>query len=117
MFAMTIQRLDFLFALAPQPQPGQQAPPAWTTLVPLVLIGVVFYFILLRPQQKRAKQQAEMLKSIKRGDRIATSTGIVGLVETVKDRTIIVKSEGSKLEILKSAVAEIFERGGESSES
>ena len=114
---MTIQKPGFLFALAPQAQPGQEPPPAWTTFVPLILIGVVFYFILFRPQQKRAKQQAEMLKSIKRGDRVATSAGIVGLVETVKDRTVIIKSEGSKLEILKSAVAEITERGGESSES
>jgi preprotein translocase subunit YajC len=114
---MTIQNVDILFAFAPQTQPGQEPPPMWTSLVPLLLIGVVFYFILLRPQQKRAKQQAEMLKSIKRGDRVATSAGIVGLVETVKDRTVIIKSEGSKLEILKSAVADITERGGDSGAS
>jgi preprotein translocase subunit YajC len=51
-----------------------------------------------------------MLKTLKRGDRVVTSGGVMGLVETVKDRTVIVKSEGSKLEILKSAVAEITER-------
>jgi preprotein translocase subunit YajC len=57
-----------------------------------------------------------MLKTVKRGDRVVTSGGVMGLVETVKERTVIIKSEGSKLEILKSAVAEISERS-ESSES
>ena len=113
---MTIQSLNFLLALGAPAQPGQEPPPVWTTFVPLVLIGVVFYFILFRPQQKRTKQQAQLLKAIKRGDRVTTSSGIVGLVETVKDRTVIIKSEGSKLEVVKSAVTEITERG-DSSES
>ena len=88
----------------------------WTTLVPLVLIGVVFYFILLRPQQKRAKEHANLLKGIKAGDKVVTSSGIVGVVVAVKERTVSLRSADTKLEILKSAVAEISERG-ESSES
>jgi preprotein translocase subunit YajC len=115
-----MEKMDFLFALAPQAQPGSAPDPKAqmiTTIGMMVLMGVMFYFVLIRPQSKRAKQQAELLKSIKRGDRVATSSGIVGLVETVKERTVIIKSEGSKLEILKSAVAEITERSGESSES
>jgi len=107
---MTIYTCCTVLAQGAPAQPGQEPPPVWTSLVPLVLIGVVFYFILFRPQQKRTRQHAEMLKTLKRGDRVVTSGGVMGLVETVKDRTVIVKSEGSKLEILKSAVAEITER-------
>ena len=111
---MTIQNLDFLLALAPQAQPGQEPPPAWTTLVPLVLIGVVFYFILFRPQQKRAKEHTNLLKTLKPGDKIVTSSGIVGVVLTVKDRTVSLRSADTKLEVLKSSVAEVSERGGAS---
>lgn len=114
---MTIPNLEFLLALGDQPQPGQQPPPIWTSLVPLALIGVVFYFILFRPQQKRAKDHANLIKAIKAGDKVVTSSGIVGVVVAVKERTVSLRSADSKFEVLKSAVAEISERGGESSES
>ncbi len=114
---MTIPNPAVLFALGAPAQPGQPPPPMWTSLVPLVLIGVVFYFVLLRPQQKRAKEHANLLKSIKAGDKVVTSSGIVGVVIAVKERTVSLRSADTKLEVLKSAVAEISERGGESNES
>ena len=87
------------------------------TLVPLVLLCVMFYFMLIRPQQKKAKEHAEMLKTIKAGDKIITSGGVVAVVITVKDKTLNVRSADAKFEITKSAIAEITERGGESSVS
>ena len=99
------------------PQPGQPAPPAWMQFVPLGLMVVVFYFALIRPQQKKAKAQAELLKSVKPGDRIVTTSGILGTVITVKEKAISIRSADSKFEITKSAVAEIIERSGEASES
>jgi len=86
-------------------------------MVPLVLLFVAFYFVLLRPQQKKAKEHAEMLKTVKAGDKIVTSGGVVAVVITVKDKTLNVRSGDAKFEITKSAVAEITERGGESSQS
>ena len=110
--------LSVILALAPQPtQPGQQPPPVWTSLVPLVLLVVVFYFILIRPQQKRAKHQTEMLKSVRPGDKIVTTGGILGVVVTVKEKSVSIRSADSKMEIAKSAITEIVERSGESSES
>jgi len=103
--------LEYMLALGAPAQPGQEAPPAWTTLVPLLLIGVMFYFLLFRPQQKRAKEHANLLKSLKPGDEVVTSSGIVGKVITVRDKTISLRSAETKLEILKSAVAEITSRG------
>lgn len=78
---------------------------------------VVFYFILLRPQQKRAKEQALVLKTVRAGDKILTSSGIIGVVIAVKEKTLSIRSADTKLEIIKSAVSEITERGGENSES
>jgi preprotein translocase subunit YajC len=86
-------------------------------MVPLILLVVVFYFAIMRPQQKRQKDQAALLKAVRPGDKILTSSGIVGVVITVKEKTLSIRSADSKFEITKSAVAEITERSGDSSES
>ena len=104
-------------ALAPQSQPGQPAPPAWVNMVPLALLVVVFYFALIRPQQKKAKDHAALLKAVRAGDKIVTSSGIVAVIVTVKEKTLTIRSADSKFEITKSAIAEITERSGEPNES
>ena len=81
--------------------------------VPFILMFVVLYFVMIRPQSKKAKAHAEMLKTVRSGDRITTTSGIVGTVVAVKDKTISIRSADTKLEVLKSAVAEITERSGE----
>jgi preprotein translocase subunit YajC len=86
-------------------------------MFPFILMIVVFYFILIRPQQKKAKEHQELLKQVKGGDKILTSSGIVGTVVTVKERTVSIRSADTKLEILKSAISEVTERSGESTES
>lgn len=106
-----------LLALAPPAQPGQQAPPAWVNMVPLALLVAVFYFALIRPQQKKAKEHAALLKAVKAGDKIVTASGIVAIVVTVKEKTVMIRSADAKFEITKSAIAEITERSGEPSES
>jgi len=106
-----------ILALGPPAQPGQQAPPAWVNMVPLALLVAVFYFALIRPQQKKAKNHAALLKAVRAGDRIVTSSGIVAVVVTVKEKTLTIRSADAKFEITKSAIAEITERSGEPSES
>ena len=88
-----------------------------TLVVTMLVMGVMFYFLLIRPQQKRAKDQAQLLKNIKPGDRVVTASGIVGIIITVKEKTVTLRSADTKLEVTKSAVAEITERGGDSNES
>jgi preprotein translocase subunit YajC len=102
-----------ILALAPPPQSGQPQQPWWTSLVPLVLIMVVFYFLLIRPQQKKAKDHAALLKTVRPGDKVLTSSGILGVVLTVKEKTLTLRSADTKLEITKSAIAEITERSGD----
>jgi len=115
---MSLSNISTFLAMGQPPtQPGQTAPPIWGQMVPLILLVVVFYFALIRPQQKKQKQQAELLKAVKSGDRILTNSGIIATVITVKDKSITIRSADAKFEITKSAVAEITERSGESSEA
>jgi len=110
-----------LLAMGQAPTPaGTQADPrgqALTTIGMLVIMVVMFYFVLIRPQSKKAKEHAEMLKTVKAGDKIITTGGVVAVVVTVKEKTLSVRSADSKFEITKAAVAEITERSGETSES
>lgn len=79
------------------------------TFAPMVLLIIVFYFILIRPQQKRAKLQAQLIKNLRSGDKVVTSSGIVGLVITVKDKTVSLRSADAKMEVTKASVVEILE--------
>lgn len=110
---MHIYHLNEILALATPPSSGDQPQqPVWMTFAPMILLIVVFYFILIRPQQKRAKQQAVLLKNLKSGDKVVTSSGIVGLVITVKDKTVSLRSADAKMEVTKASVSEILEASG-----
>ena len=72
--------------------------------IPLILIFVIFYFFLIRPQQKKAKEHKTMVQNLKRGDKVVTSGGVIGTVERVmdNDRAEILISENVKVEIIRS---------------
>ena len=72
--------------------------------IPLILIFVIFYFFLIRPQQKKAKEHKQMVQNLKRGDQIVTSGGIVGTVERVmdNDRAEVTIGDDTKVEIVRS---------------
>ena len=82
-------------------------------LFPLVLIFVVFYFLLIRPQQTKMKQQREMLAGVKRGDRVVTGGGIIGLVtKVIGDNELQIElAEGVRVRIIKSTITDIITRG------
>src|SRR5512136_2947890 len=76
-----------------------------------VLIIVVFYFLVIRPQNKKQKDAKKMLQSLRKGDRIVTIGGMRGTVVTVKDDAVILKVDGNtKLEYSKNAVASVLKR-------
>src|SRR5438034_11379603 len=96
---MNVSGLIPLLALGSPAQPGQQAPPFWTSLVPLGLLVVVFYFALIRPQQRKQKAHTELLKAVRSGDKVVTTGGGIAVVVTVKEKTLMVRSADAKLEI------------------
>jgi len=118
---MSLSNISTFLAMGPAPTPpGTQADPRGTIFGQVGFILIMFialYFVMIRPQQKKQKQQAELLKAVKSGDRILTNSGIIATVVTVKDKSLTVRSADAKFEITKSAVAEITERSGESSEA
>ena len=69
--------------------------------IPLILIFVIFYFFLIRPQQKKAKEHKQMVESLKRGDKVVTSGGIIGTVERIidNDKVEVLISDNVKVEI------------------
>ena len=74
--------------------------------IPLILIFVIFYFFLIRPQQKKAKEHKTMVENLKRGDKIITSGGIVGRVERIID------NEKVEVEIADNVKVEVFRSTG-----
>ncbi|MEK9662149.1 MAG: preprotein translocase subunit YajC [Alphaproteobacteria bacterium] len=82
------------------------------SMLPLILIFVVFYFLLIRPQQKRAREHREMLSAIRRGDRIITGGGIIGTVTRVKDddELTVEIAEGVKVSVARSTVGQVISR-------
>ncbi len=78
------------------------------SFVPIILIFVIFYFLLIRPQQKKQKEHAEMVSKLKKGDQVITNGGIYGIISSVKDRTVLLKiDENVKMEIQKNSIAYI----------
>ena len=84
------------------------------SLLPLVLIFVVFYFLLIRPQQKKAKTHREMIKNVRRGDNILTQGGIIGRVTKVleADRLMVEIADGVRVKCSASSVQDVLDRSG-----
>ncbi len=80
--------------------------------IPLILIFVIFYFFLIRPQQKRVKEHREMVAALKRGDEIITSGGIIGTVDRVMedDRIEVILADNVKVQIIKSTVTSLLKK-------
>lgn len=109
MFALFALITD-AYAMGPAPGGGQTGgiQGLLGSLLPLVLIFVVFYFLLIRPQQKKAKEHRQMLENLKKGDKIITAGGIYGVVDGVDNKTLTVKiAENVKVKIGKGSVAAV----------
>jgi preprotein translocase subunit YajC len=116
MFSHALDTLTPLFA-----QAQQMAPNPTGEMIKMVgmiaLFGVMMYFLMIRPQQKKARDHDTMMKGLRAGDKVVTTSGILGVVLSIKDKTVSLRSADTKLEVLKSAIAEVTERGGETTAS
>ena len=77
--------------------------------LPIIFMFAIFYFLLIRPQQKKQKEHDVMVKSLKKGDRVVTSGGVIGTIHTLQDDYVVIKTGDSenKLEVLRSHVTEV----------
>ena len=93
----------FLSLLQANPATGSQT---LMSVVPFVLIIAIFYFFIIRPQNKKQKETQKMIDALKKGDKVVTIGGIHGVVTSTKEKTVILKvDENVKIEVNRSAVA------------
>jgi preprotein translocase subunit YajC len=87
------------------------------SFLPLVAIIAIFYFLILRPQNKKQKETQKMLSALKKGDRVVTIGGVHGVIQSVKESTVIVKvDENTKLEFNRSAISSVSSQAKEEKE-
>jgi len=91
--------------------PNAQAVNPLVNLLPLILIFVIFYFLLIKPQKQREKDHQKMLSNLVKNDDVVTSGGIHGTVVNVKDKTAIIRvDENVRLEVEKGCIAQIVKK-------
>jgi preprotein translocase subunit YajC len=95
-------------------QDGGAAAPGFdlVSLLPLILIFVVFYFLLIRPQQKRMKQHKQMVEALRRGDRVVTAGGLIGTVtKVINERELQVEiAEGVRTRVVRQTISEVLSK-------
>lgn len=85
----------------------------WTSIVPMILIFVVFYFLLIRPQEKKRRSQETLVSGVKKGEEIVTNSGMFGTVTKINDsdNTILVElAKGVEVKMFKSSIMDIISR-------
>ena len=103
--------MNLLIAMAPQGGSGAGGGSMVSTFVMFGAIFLIFYFMIIRPQQKRAKEREKLLSSIEKGDKVITSGGMHGTVAGVEEKTILLQvTENVKLKIERSAIATILNK-------
>ena len=91
---------------------GADAGGSLFSLLPLVVIFVLFYFLMIRPQQKRAKQHKEMVAALKKGEEIVTNGGLLGKVTEVSDNFVTVEvSSGLNVRIQRQSISQVMPKG------
>lgn len=104
----------FILAQAAAQSPASGNGGAGSSFTPFILMGgvfVVFYFMLIRPQNQRQKQQQALIASMKTGDKVITAGGMHGLIANVKETTVIVKvADNVKIEVDKASITSVTKR-------
>jgi len=101
-----------MFVTPAYAQAAGGAASAFTSFVPLILIFAIMYFLLIRPQQKKAKEHQKMVAALRRGDQVVTAGGLIGKVSKVKDdsEVEIELSEGVKVRVVRSTIAQVLSK-------
>ncbi len=92
--------------------PAAEQAPAWAGLLPMVILFVVFYFLLIRPQQKKAKEHTNMVNELSKGDEVVTAGGILGKIRKVGENFVDLEvADNITLTVQKQQVAQLMPKG------
>ena len=105
--------LNFLVYAMGTNQGAQEAQGGgFSVFIPLILMFIIFYFLLIRPQQKKVKQHKEMIASLRKGDRVVTAGGIHGTITSISDNTVTLEiAPKVRIKIQKGSISYIVSRG------
>ena len=91
---------------------GQAQGSPFGMFIPMIIIFAIFYFMLIRPQQRKEKERRAMIDAVKSGDKVMFSGGILGTVTNTKENTLVIKiADGVKVEVARGAVARVLDKG------
>jgi preprotein translocase subunit YajC len=103
--------MDFLISPAYAQAAGAQPSP-WSPLIMLAIFFAVFYFLVIRPQTKRAKEHRQLVSALTKGDEVITNGGIAGRIEAVSDAFLTVEiAEGVRIKVQKQAISAVLPKG------
>lgn len=104
--------IPHILAMAPPPQGGDPQSSLFSTLIMFALIIGIFYFLILRPQQKRQKDRQKLLEAVKKGDRVVTNGGLHGTVAGLDEKTVLLQvADNVKMKFERSAIGMIIREG------
>jgi len=102
--------IDIAYAMGTGGGATGQGAGGFTSLIPIILMFVIFYFLLIRPQQKKSKEHREMINRLKKGDRIITSGGLHGQITAVDDTTMTVEiADRVRVKVARGNVAQVVQ--------
>ncbi|NBD96081.1 MAG: preprotein translocase subunit YajC [Gammaproteobacteria bacterium] len=104
--------MDFLISSAMAQDAAQQAPSMISSLLPLILIVVIFWFLLIRPQMKRNKQHRELVAGLSAGDEVVTAGGMLGKITEVGESFVDLElADGVVIKVQRHSVAQVVPKG------
>jgi preprotein translocase subunit YajC len=103
--------MDLLIAMAPQ---GGEGGSMVSTIIMFGAIFLIFYFMIIRPQQKKSKERAKLLSNLEKGDKVVTSGGIHGIISGLDEKTCLLQvSDNLKIKVERSAIGTVISKKGE----
>ena len=103
--------MDLLIAMAPQ---GGEGGSMVSTIIMFGAIFLIFYFMIIRPQQKKSKERAKLLSNLEKGDKVVTSGGIHGIISGLDEKTCLLQvSDNLKIKVERSAIGTVLSKKGE----
>ena len=102
--------IDIAYAMGQGGSITGQGTGGFSSLIPIILMFVIFYFLLIRPQQKKTKEHREMINQLKKGDRVITSGGLYGRITAVNDATMTVEiADKVRVKVARGNVAQVVQ--------
>ena len=104
--SMLLILLAALAGCVPPPEGAEEGGFDWTLIIFIVLLVAIFYFLIIRPQRRQQKRHQELMQELKRGDKVITTGGIYGVVESLSDDSIVLKIEsGATIRVARTSIA------------